>query len=255
MGHIIDISHHQDPKYIDYDKLAAQLDLVIIRTQYGSRTIDKRYKTHHREFAKRNVPRNAYAWVRGISYNDMRIEARDFFNRTIEFDPVVWWLDIEEESMQDMRGGIKAYVEELRKLGCKKIGAYIGHHLYKKFNIDVDDFDAIWIPHYGKNNGQVTSQPSFPCDIHQYTDKGRLEGYSGYLDLNRLMGTKPLEFFTGKEVVKVDKKDEIKKDKPSDWAKEAWEWGIENGITDGTNPQGMATREEVITMIYRMEGK
>ena len=41
------------------------------------------------------------------------------------------------------------------------------------------------------------------------------------------------------------------KNKPSDWAKEAWEWGIENGITDGTNPQGMATREEVITMIKR----
>lgn len=38
---------------------------------------------------------------------------------------------------------------------------------------------------------------------------------------------------------------------PSNWAKEAWEWGKKNGITDGTNPQGMATREEVITMIKR----
>jgi N-acetylmuramoyl-L-alanine amidase CwlA len=26
---------------------------------------------------------------------------------------------------------------------------------------------------------------------------------------------------------------------PSDWAKAAWEWGIANKITDGTNPQGM----------------
>lgn len=48
-----------------------------------------------------------------------------------------------------------------------------------------------------------------------------------------------------------NKKYEAKTDEPSIWAKEAWEWAIENGITDGTNPQGMATREEVITMIKR----
>ena len=46
------------------------------------------------------------------------------------------------------------------------------------------------------------------------------------------------------------------KDKPSEWAKEAWEWGKQKGITDGSNPQGTATREEVITMLYRIkEGK
>ena len=38
---------------------------------------------------------------------------------------------------------------------------------------------------------------------------------------------------------------------PSSWAKEAWQWAIENGITDGTNPREMANREQVVTMIYR----
>ncbi|GMG96266.1 glycoside hydrolase family 25 protein [Tepidimicrobium xylanilyticum] len=249
---IIDISHHQNPANMNYDKLAKQVKLVIIRTQYGSRTIDRRYKTHQREFQKRGVPTAAYAWVRGVSINDMRQEARDFYNRTKEFNPTFWFLDVEEISIKDMRAGIKAYVDELRKLGVKKVAAYIAHHLYKQLNLDLKDFDAIWIPHYGKNNGQVTSQPSFPCDIHQYTDKGRLEGYSGYLDLNRLMGTKPLEFFTGKEVVKVDKKDEMKKDKPSDWVKDDWNWAIEKGITDGRNPQGLATREQVVAMIKEL---
>ena len=41
------------------------------------------------------------------------------------------------------------------------------------------------------------------------------------------------------------------KDKPSNWAKEAWEWAIEKGITDGTRPKESATREEIITMLYR----
>ena len=42
--------------------------------------------------------------------------------------------------------------------------------------------------------------------------------------------------------------------KPSDWAKEAWEWATGKGIVDGTNPQGTVTREQVVTMIYRLQG-
>jgi len=41
------------------------------------------------------------------------------------------------------------------------------------------------------------------------------------------------------------------KNTPSVWAKEAWDWAIKEGITDGTNPQGAITREQVVTMIYR----
>lgn len=38
---------------------------------------------------------------------------------------------------------------------------------------------------------------------------------------------------------------------PSNWAKDDWEWGIKNKITDGTNPKGLCTREQVIAMIRR----
>lgn len=192
---IIDISHHQNPSKMDYDKLAKQVDLVIIRTQYGSKTIDRHYKTHHREFQKRGVSTAAYAWVRGASINDMRVEARDFYNRTKQFNSTFWFLDVEEKSMTNMRAGVSAYVDELRKLGAKKVGVYIAHHLYKEFDLNLDEVDAVWIPHYGRNIGKVDSTPKYPCDLHQYTSRGRLEGYNGYLDLNRLTGTKPLEFF------------------------------------------------------------
>ena len=36
------------------------------------------------------------------------------------------------------------------------------------------------------------------------------------------------------------------------WAVEAWNWAVKKGITDGANPKSYATREEVITMIYRL---
>lgn len=209
---IIDISHHQPPSAIDYEKLAKQVQLVIIRTQYGSKLVDKHYKIHHVEFKKRAVPTASYAWVRGASISDMEVEATDFYNRTKEFEPTFWFLDVEEKSMQDMRVGIKAYVKKLRELGAKKVGVYIAHHLYKQFNLDMNDFNAVWIPRYGTNNGQPQVKPDFPCDIWQYTSSGKLDGYNGDLDFNRLMGTKPLEFFTGGANKTAEELDTIKID-------------------------------------------
>ena len=40
---------------------------------------------------------------------------------------------------------------------------------------------------------------------------------------------------------------------PSDWAKEAWEWGKEQEICDGTRPGAEMTREEMMTMLYRYD--
>lgn len=36
---------------------------------------------------------------------------------------------------------------------------------------------------------------------------------------------------------------------PSEWAVDTWEWAKKNKITDGSNPQGAATREMIVAMI------
>ena len=41
MGKIIDVSHHQGD--IDWSKASKEVDLAIIRTQYGTSTIDRKY--------------------------------------------------------------------------------------------------------------------------------------------------------------------------------------------------------------------
>lgn len=41
----------------------------------------------------------------------------------------------------------------------------------------------------------------------------------------------------------------------SDWAKDAWEWGKEQGISDGSRPGAEMTREEMMTMLYRYDQK
>jgi len=37
---------------------------------------------------------------------------------------------------------------------------------------------------------------------------------------------------------------------PNDWARFAWQWGIESRLTDGTNPQGIPTREQMLQLLY-----
>lgn len=39
---------------------------------------------------------------------------------------------------------------------------------------------------------------------------------------------------------------------PSNWAKDAWQWGIDNKITDGTNPKSGVTREMIVQMFYNL---
>jgi GH25 family lysozyme M1 (1,4-beta-N-acetylmuramidase) len=198
---ILDISEWQVPSKIDYDKIAKDIVGVIIRVQYGSNYVDKHYKTHINEFKKRGIPIAVYAWVRGTSYSDMETEATDFYNRAKEFAPAFWWLDVEEWSMTDMRGGCERYRAKLKTLGVKKVGAYIANHMYHGLNLDTAKFDGIWIPTYGSNNGQYNgSNPTatFAYDIHQYTSNGELSGYDGPLDLNRLANVgKGLEYYFG----------------------------------------------------------
>ncbi|GED50458.1 glycoside hydrolase family 25 protein [Carnobacterium maltaromaticum] len=210
MTSIIDISEWQIPGAINYDVLASQLSHAIVRVQYGSNYEDKHYKTHITELQKRGVSIAVYAWIRGVSIADMEKEATDFYNRAKQFNPTFWWIDVEEQSMGDMRAGANAFKNRLKVLGANKVGAYIANHLYSQFNIDVGQFDAIWIPAYGKDTGVFNGViPNFPCDLHQYTQNGRLNGYSGNLDMNRLTGSKALEWFTGVNPI-IDGANQIK---------------------------------------------
>lgn len=51
------------------------------------------------------------------------------------------------------------------------------------------------------------------------------------------------------------RKEKVDMEEPSDWAREAWEWGIKNGVCDGTNPKGTITREQVVQMLYNLFAK
>ncbi|SCM94573.1 N-acetylmuramoyl-L-alanine amidase [Bacillus mycoides] len=187
MGYIVDISKWNGN--INWDIAASQLDLVIARVQDGSNTVDFMYQGYVKEMKKRSIPFGNYAFCRFISISDAKKEAQDFWNRG-DKNAKFWVADVEVQTMVDMQGGTQAFIDELRRLGAKKIGLYVGHHTYVSFGARNIDADFIWIPRYGGN------KPAYPCDIWQYTDSGNVPGI-GKCDLNQLIGNKNLSWFIG----------------------------------------------------------
>ncbi|PFJ08263.1 N-acetylmuramoyl-L-alanine amidase [Bacillus cereus] len=189
MGYIVDISKWNGN--INWDVATGQLDLAIARVQDGSNYVDPLYKGYAAEMNKRNIPFGNYAFCRFVSINDAKKEAQDFWARG-DKNAKFWVADVEVKTMDDMRAGTQAFIDELRRLGAKKVGLYVGHHMYAPFGMDNVKADFVWIPRYG------TNKPAYPCDIWQYTETGNVPGI-GKCDLNYLIGNKSLEWFAGVE--------------------------------------------------------
>lgn len=189
MGYIVDMSKWNGSP--DWDTAAKHLDFVIARVQDGSNYVDPVYKSYVSAMKARDIPFGNYAFCRFISIADAKKEAQDFWNRG-DKSATVWVADVEVKTMDDMRAGTQAFIDELRRLGAKKVGLYVGHHMYAPFGMANVKCDFVWIPRYGGN------KPAYPCDIWQYTETGNVSGI-GKCDLNQLIGSKSLSWFTGEK--------------------------------------------------------
>lgn len=52
-----------------------------------------------------------------------------------------------------------------------------------------------------------------------------------------------------KEMINIEKE---LRDKPSDWAKESWEWATKEKLLDGTRPHDFVTRQEMAIILKRI---
>ncbi len=196
---IVDISGWQLPKQIDYDTLSKNISGAIVRVYGGSKIskdsnaahssgIDKSFKTHIKEFQKRDIPVAVYSYALGSSEKEMREEARTFYKHAAPYKPTYYWIDVEEDTMKNMSKGVEAFRAELKRLGAEHVGIYIGTYFMTEQEISVKKFDAVWLPTYGSDSGYYEAQPQTDVDydLHQYTSRGSLPGFDDILDLNQI---------------------------------------------------------------------
>lgn len=189
----IDISEHQLSANINYAKLGASVDFVILRSSYGNSSIDKQFLNHARNFKKVGTPiLGVYHFLYTDSVPDAVEEAKNCI-RCVEQaglpKSTIIFADFEYDTViQAKKRGItlgkkectahtKAFVDYCKKQGYP-VGIYanIDYHnrMYDQALLDKHMF---WLADY---NGKA----DFSCEIRQYSSKGRLPGYSYNLDMN-----------------------------------------------------------------------
>lgn len=194
---IIDISYHKGK--IDFDALAPHVTLVIPRASIGSDR-DTRFDEYARELTARKIPFGVFCYSYARDAAKGEDEAIRLYRYASEYRPRFYAIDMEESCVT--QAGVRAFVRTLRDLGAARIGAYVAHHRYGEYRFDElrGLFDFVWIPRYaspdlGKPNGKF---PDWPCDLWQYTEKGRLPGINSDVDINLITGLgKDLGWFLG----------------------------------------------------------
>jgi len=70
--------------------------LAIIRTQYGTSTIDRKYIQNIEACIKYKVPFGVYIYVTFKNGTEALEQAKDFYNRAKNYNPLFYVVDIEE---------------------------------------------------------------------------------------------------------------------------------------------------------------
>lgn len=203
---ICDISKHQGA--IDWNLLAPQLDFVAIKASgLYANGADPYYARNVAGAVAHSLPIHVFHFLYCLTETAARRDARLFYEtvRAQNVEPIAWVLDCEAEwgiEYDRARPVAEAFEAELRRLAGDdiRVAIYIAHGCYREYALDYAHYDYVWIPRYGKNDGTIEGsiKPDFPCDIWQYTSHGRLPGINGDVDMDVLMGTKPLSYFTTK---------------------------------------------------------
>ena len=184
---VVDMSHYNRTVY--WGKLSKECALLILRASVGLNP-DTKYAQYAAKAREYEIPFGSYHYLKATSEKAARDEAQYYVERVGESGPLFYVLDAEYGSIKDdkARAITSAFLKEVRRLvPGGRVGIYIAHHLYERWNCDYKAFDFVWIPRYGKNTGKYDPKyaPDYPCDLHQYTSRGKISGAAGEVDLSR----------------------------------------------------------------------
>jgi len=200
---ITDVSKHQGK--INWDRLAPHLAFCIIKASglYGNGA-DPYYAYNVEGAVSHGVPFHSYHFLYCVTEVQAKRDAKLFFDTVKAAGkwPLFWVLDCESQwGIKDNQAApiARIFEDELRRLareqgpGEIQVALYVAQEKYKDWAFDYSHYAYLWIPGYGEKY-----KPPMPCDMWQYTSKGTLPGINDNVDLNKLMGTKPMSFFVGK---------------------------------------------------------
>ena len=111
-----------------------ELELAIIRVQYGSRTIDTRYKEYVQGCKEYGVPFGHYAYGCYVSVQDAIVEANDFMARA-DKEAKFLVLDVEDDTLAscgaaNLAKASQAFIDTCRAKRLESGSICITPHVY-----------------------------------------------------------------------------------------------------------------------------
>lgn len=198
---ICDLSHWQT--IYNWNALKENAGFLIFKATEGMNYVDPTFATNAAMCENLGIPYFAYVYLlRGGSEPEQVQRLIDLCNSAERHLLRGIALDVEDNNDQGAIFTALRVAEMYASRHIKKVLLYTGFAQYKRYKSVIDsrsELTAWWEARYGVNDGIYHSNA--PChtgvDLHQYTSKGRVPGVHGFVDMNRLTGRKPLEWFTG----------------------------------------------------------
>ena len=189
MSKIIDVSAYQGS--IDWSKASKEISGVIIRSTTQNGKIDTRFMENLNGALQNGVQTiDAYKFAYTRSYIPAYMEACKTLETLSGYGALRWlrrfWLDIEAFGGRDFTTAecnevIRGYKDAAQDFNLD-LGLYFNYNYAKNIVDNYWKCLPLWIARYNSSLGNVT--PWSP-EIWQYTDKGTIDGISGYVDISK----------------------------------------------------------------------
>jgi lysozyme len=202
---IYELLHKHDDKAIGFDvseyqskinweqtyhiEEAFELSYVFIRATAGKDRIDSRFEENWKGAKARQLIRGAYHYYR--PNENSKEQATNFINNvTLQKGDLPPVLDIEKlpktQSVARLKMGLRNWLTAVEKhYGVKPI-IYSGESYYKDFLKEEFSAYPLWIANYNFWRNDLESDWQF----WQFTEKAKIEGIDGMVDLNIFNGDK-----------------------------------------------------------------
>lgn len=176
----IDISKYQDPTTIDYDEIAKQVDFVILRVGFGWAK-DIYFERHYLAFTERGVRIGGYHFP----LNTRLQEQADLVKQALDGKRIEAGLWVDVEAQYQKRSEINTYIPILESTLDTEVGIYTSYSKWLEVMQNETRWASrrLWVANYGVSVPKLPSPWKKWC-VWQYSSTGRLNGYSGNLDLD-----------------------------------------------------------------------
>ncbi len=187
MEYGLDLSRHNGT--VDFNRIKnAGNNFVIIRAGYGNtiKQKDPKFEEYYSQAKAAGLRVGAYWYSYALSANEALQEAKVFLEaiQGKQFDYPVW-IDMEDADAYKHKHGMPSndVLSDICNKFCDyvsskgyQVGIYASESWFNNQLKGVSPKYDKWIASWGNNNGQLNSDKSSLCKLHQFTSKYSLDG-------------------------------------------------------------------------------